>query len=639
MDLSSHNNPNSILPPDVQNKGEMAHQSVDSSACAVTDRQMADQTVESIVCAVTDIALKSEDTATTDEILLVAALDFGTTYSGIAWSHTHEFEKYPLRISCLHWSSMLGPSQATYKTPTSLLLKSNGEMIAFGYEAEEQYAELADDNAQSGYCFFKHFKMLLYENEILRSDTVLVDDEGHPMQAKDIFAQSISYMKRRLLEDLKSRGNMIREENILWVITVPAIWNDGAKQFTREAAVKAGIPRKRMKLALEPEAASIYTMKVHSERSKDQLPQIGQGTKYIVLDLGGGTIDISLKEVTEDITIKEVHRASGGPWGGREVNIQFMKFLEELIGKDVIKELKTTHKASWLDLEREIELKKRNTKGDNNGRVLFQIPAELQEVYQSKTGKKLINAIGFETKYAGKVDVKRNCLRIDKSIIETFLKKCLDNIVKHTKSLLAKPEARDTKYLVLVGGFAESEFLKTEIPKALGNLQIYIPDDPWLAVMRGAVIFGQNPSVVKSRISKYTYGTAVIRYFIDEYDDPEQKINQDGNPYCKNVFNKLAEVGQSFEVGETAENEVYAHRADMTKMRIKVFKSNEANPRYVTDENCKQIGNMLLDMPGYGVERKVTVSLSFGEEEITCKGVNEATGESVHVRLNLLSND
>jgi hypothetical protein len=316
-----------------------------------------------------------------------------------------------------------------------------------------------------------------------------------------------------------------------------------------------------------------------------------------------------------------------------------MAFLEELIGKDVIKELKTAHKASWLDLEREIEFKKRNIKGDNNGRILFQIPGELQEIFETKTGKKMINAIGFETKYAGKVDIKRNCLRIDKSIIETFLKKCLDNIVKHTKSLLAKPEAQGTKYLVLVGGFAECEFMKTEIPKALGNLQIYIPDDPWLSVMRGAVIFGQNPSVVKSRISKYTYGTAVIRYFLEEYDDPEHKIEEDGTPYCKNVFNKLAEVGQSFEVGETAEDEVFAHRADMTKMRIKVFISNDANPRYVTDENCKQIGNMVLDMPGYGVDRKVKVSLSFGEEEITCKGVNEASGESVHVRLDLLSNN
>jgi hypothetical protein len=45
------------------------------------------------------------------------------------------------------------------------------------------------------------------------------------------------------MEDLKSRGNMIREENILWVITVPAIWNDGAKQFTREAAIMVGKER------------------------------------------------------------------------------------------------------------------------------------------------------------------------------------------------------------------------------------------------------------------------------------------------------------------------------------------------------------------------------------------------------------
>lgn len=73
--------------------------------------------------------------------------------------------------------------------------------------------------------------------KMLRNDTVLVDDEGHAMQAKDIFGHSIGYMKSRLLDDLKARGNMIRDENILWVVTIPAIWNDGAKQFMREAAI------------------------------------------------------------------------------------------------------------------------------------------------------------------------------------------------------------------------------------------------------------------------------------------------------------------------------------------------------------------------------------------------------------------
>lgn len=75
----------------------------------------------------------------------------------------------------------------------------------------------------------------------LTNETTIADDEGHTMKAKDVFGHSIKYMKTRLLEELSKRGGgMIREENIRWVVTVPAIWSDGAKQFTREAAVMVG---------------------------------------------------------------------------------------------------------------------------------------------------------------------------------------------------------------------------------------------------------------------------------------------------------------------------------------------------------------------------------------------------------------
>lgn len=57
------------------------------------------------------------------------------------------------------------------------------------------------------------------------------------MKTKDLFGHIIRYMKQKLLDDLKTRGNTVKEENILWVVTVPAIWNDGAKQFMREAAL------------------------------------------------------------------------------------------------------------------------------------------------------------------------------------------------------------------------------------------------------------------------------------------------------------------------------------------------------------------------------------------------------------------
>lgn len=44
-------------------------------------------------------------------------------------------------------------------------------------------------------------------------------------------------MKNKLLEELKKTDNLIREENIMWVVTVPAIWNESAYQFMTEAAM------------------------------------------------------------------------------------------------------------------------------------------------------------------------------------------------------------------------------------------------------------------------------------------------------------------------------------------------------------------------------------------------------------------
>lgn len=46
----------------------------------------------------------------------------------------------------------------------------------------------------------------------------------------------IRYLKDNLFKRLEQRGMALRDEDILWVLTVPAIWSDAAKQFTKEAA-------------------------------------------------------------------------------------------------------------------------------------------------------------------------------------------------------------------------------------------------------------------------------------------------------------------------------------------------------------------------------------------------------------------
>lgn len=64
------------------------------------------------------------------------------------------------------------------------------------------------------------------------------DKKGNKMLALDVFAAAIQYLKDHLIECLRARLDDIRDTDIDWVITVPAIWQDEAKQFMQEAAAK-----------------------------------------------------------------------------------------------------------------------------------------------------------------------------------------------------------------------------------------------------------------------------------------------------------------------------------------------------------------------------------------------------------------
>ena len=61
------------------------------------------------------------------------------------------------------------------------------------------------------------------------------------MPAIKVFSESIKYLKDQLLEALAKKATTMTLEDIHWVLTVPAIWSDAAKQFMREAAIQVFI--------------------------------------------------------------------------------------------------------------------------------------------------------------------------------------------------------------------------------------------------------------------------------------------------------------------------------------------------------------------------------------------------------------
>ena len=69
----------------------------------------------------------------------------------------------------------------------------------------------------------------------------MIEDENmRPLPAMTVFALAIQFLRQDLHKHLLTRISELKESDIRWVLTVPAIWNDKAKQFMREAAVQVG---------------------------------------------------------------------------------------------------------------------------------------------------------------------------------------------------------------------------------------------------------------------------------------------------------------------------------------------------------------------------------------------------------------
>ena len=67
---------------------------------------------------------------------------------------------------------------------------------------------------------------------------MIKDATDKTLNAMTVFSISIKYITEHLLKSLSDSFQKIEMDNIHFVLTVPAIWDDKAKQFMTEAAVK-----------------------------------------------------------------------------------------------------------------------------------------------------------------------------------------------------------------------------------------------------------------------------------------------------------------------------------------------------------------------------------------------------------------
>lgn len=104
-------------------------------------------------------------TSSSEERLLVAAIDFGTAYSRYAFSFRSDYLLDPLKIEVNHWTGN-GSQTMSPKAPSSVLLNPDKTFKSFGYTAEEEYSNLVETGQHQDWYFFTKIKMRLLYREV-----------------------------------------------------------------------------------------------------------------------------------------------------------------------------------------------------------------------------------------------------------------------------------------------------------------------------------------------------------------------------------------------------------------------------------------------------------------------------------------
>ena len=356
----------------------------------------------------------------------------------------------------------------------------------------------------------------------------------------------------------------------------------------------------------------------------------------------GGTIDITVQEVQAGGRLREVYKANGGNWGGTKVDEAFMEFLRDIVGEGVMNRFKSEFRCDYLELCRDFEIKKRTITPEMDQKITFKIPIAINDLFQEMKGRSLREASSDGSKYANRIACIGDKLRVDADIAKDLFKVTCATIVEHIFMIFQQDEVAGTDIILMVGGFSESPMLRAAVMEKFPDKRLIIPQEAGLSVLKGAVLFGFNNTVIASRICKYTYGIAVRDDFREGIDPESKKVFVLRRPLCEGRFSKHAEAGQSVDVDEATEEHTYRpSEPDQTKVDLRVYVTENLNPEYVDEEGCQFLGSLTVDIPDItgGLKRSIGVQLIFGGTELSVKARIVKSNEITSATFDFLNHE
>ena len=334
----------------------------------------------------------------------IIGIDLGTTNSAVAIIESGQ-------------PKIIENIEGNRTTPSIAAMGKNGERLV-GLLAKRQ----AVTNPENTIFGVKRYMGHKFSDEVIQKDLKnspfkISKGEGDgvliTMSDKDYRPEEISAMiLKKIKADVEEKlGETITEA----VITVPAYFDDAQRQATKDAGKIAGLEVKR--IINEPTAAALA---YGFNKKKDE--------KIVVYDFGGGTFDVSVLEVGDDVV--EVKSTDGDAhMGGEDID----RAIIDWIGSEYKKEAGIDVTGDVLALQRLKEA------------------AEKAKHELSNTSETEIN-IPFITSDAS--GPKHLLLKLSRAQLEQLAAPYIDKSIEITKRALQASgfKASDIDEVILVGG-------------------------------------------------------------------------------------------------------------------------------------------------------------------------------------------
>ncbi|KAG2196471.1 hypothetical protein INT47_012672 [Mucor saturninus] len=252
-----------------------------------------------------------------DHYGLIVSIDFGTTFSGTCYAITGRMSPKELREAIypniIHVTDWPKQNDLQNKTPSINIYDRNFHLLHWGMSALNF---IKSGQVKDGHRVIEKFKLQLPSSIAQKgaihqtgntSQHELLNMRATIDYFREIFDHTVNAMQNANMAQGENGSIKIEKENIRFVITVPAQWNDVQRAIMRNVAKEAGLiseedHENRLLVINESLAATLYCERKPDlkkiNESGDKNGFMGKGDKYMICDAGGGTVDLAVFEST-----------------------------------------------------------------------------------------------------------------------------------------------------------------------------------------------------------------------------------------------------------------------------------------------------------------------------------------------------